>query len=276
MNLLALKKLVLVVAITAGSLNTEGHQGEKDSLRYEILLTPGMTSEVVTEGTFINSIDATPDQLLLLSTSGQFYILGWGGISPAGKKNKGNICSFARTSDNLLMTIRNDELCASNESGELIHLFTLPSTGMGISRGRFGMYIFDMNGTRPQQAVFVITHGGKYSKLFEVPEPVYSLVEHENYLIFTNGNTIYSFNLETREMKALVSLPDNKTIRSMTIDPISEKIYFSTDNMVLALDGSRQEVITDKMGGKLMFLDGLVIFNPENNYLVRIAGLDRN
>jgi hypothetical protein len=273
-DMLSVRKLVSILVVTACSMNLSGSPVNDDSLRYEVLLTPSMIDVVDPEANFINSVDITSDELLLLSTRDQFYLVGWGGIIPVGKKNLGDIYSFGYTSDNLLMTIRNNELCLFNQSGDLRTLYTLPGTEMGISRGKYGMYIFDRNGSKPRYAVYVIAHGGMYSKMFEVPKPVYSIVEQGNSILFTNGNTIYSYSPGTRNMKALVSLPEDKTIRSMTVDHSSGRIFLSTDNMVFSVMKSEPQLITDKMGGNLFYFNGLIIFNPENKYLVRIVGPD--
>jgi len=251
-----------------------GTSRSEDSLRFEVLLTSGLIDELHTGNRFINSIDITDNQLILLSTKDQFYLLGWGGIKPTGKKIAGNIGSFAYTPDRLLMTVRNNELCVFDSTGNLSRLYTLPASDMGISSGKYAMYIFDRNGAKGKQAVYVITHGGKYSKLFEVPKPIYSVVEWDTLIFFSNGNTIFQYNLESKDMRALASLPDNKTVRSLAVDPSNGRIFFSTDNMVFSFKNSEKVVITDKIGGKLFFYDGLIIFSPENKLLVRLVGLD--
>jgi hypothetical protein len=268
------RKLVFALLVSACIMNASGSPVNDDSLRYEVLLTPSMMDVVNSEARFINSIDITSNELILLSTSEQFFLLGWGGIFSVGKKNQGDIYSFGYTSDSLLMIIRNNELCLFNESGDLTTLYKLPGAGMGISRGKYAMYIFDSDGANPRQAVYVIAHGGMYSKLFEVPKPIYSIVEQDNGILFTNGNTIYTYNPEDRNIKALVSLPEDKTIRSMTVDPSTGRIFFSTDEMVYSVLKSEPQLITDKMGGKLIYFNGLIIFNHENKYLVRIVGID--
>jgi hypothetical protein len=233
-----------------------------------------MADDLNTGNKFINSIDITSENLLLLSTRDQFYLLGWGGIVPFGKRTQGNIGSFAYTPDKLLMTIRNEELCVFDDGGNLEMLYSLPSSEMGISRGQFAMYIFDRNGSKQKQAVYVLARGGKYSRLFEVPRPVYSLIENGNKILFTNGNTIYQYSLDNKEMKAVASLPDDMTIRSLTMDKVTGIIYFSTDNMIFSLKGTDKGVLTDQIGGKLMFHNGLIVFNPEKKLLIRITGMD--
>ena len=233
-------------------LRVDGSVAPEDSLRFEVLLTPSMVDDINTSGRFINTVSLTSGQLLLLSTRDQFYLLGWGGIAPLGKKVSG-ISSFAFTPDNLLMTIRNNELCVFDSLGNLSRLYTLPGAEMGISPGKYVMYVFERNGEKSKQAAYVIAHGGKYSKLFEVPKPIYSVVELDKMVLFTNGNTVFQFNPESREIKALASLPEDKTIRSLTADPSNGRIYFSTDNMVFSIQNSEKTVITDKIGKAFIF-----------------------
>lgn len=267
-------KIISIALLTLCVFDTYGQNNRGDSLKYEVLLTPSMVDALNPSGRFINSVSLTSQQLLLLSTRDQFYLLGWGGITPFGKKVTGNIGSFAYTPDNLLMTVRNNELCVFDSLGNLNRLYLLPSSDMGISQGKYVMYIFDRTGTKERQALYVIAHGGKYSRLFDVPKPIYSVVELDKMILFTNGNTVFQYNPENREMKALASLPEDKTIRSLTADPANGIIYFSTDNMIFSLRGNEKAVITDKMGGKLIYFGGLIVFSPENKFLIRITGIE--
>ena len=160
-----IKSILAAALIATCSLHAEAQQSPKDSLQYEILLTPSMVDELNPSGRFINSLSLTSEKHLLLSTRDQFYLLGWGGITPIGKKIAGGIGSFAYTHDNLLMTIRNNELCVFDSLGNLNRLYTLPNTDMGISHGKNVMYIFDRTSIKEKQSLFVIAQGGKYSKL---------------------------------------------------------------------------------------------------------------
>lgn len=267
---------ILFILLLAATTMTPayGNRVTGDSIQYEVLLTPSMTDEINPGNRFINSIDITPNRLILLSNREQFFLLGWGGIVPFAKKVTGNIGSFAYTSDSLLMTIRNDELCVFEGNGNLTGLYTLPSQEMGISRGKHVMYIFDRTGSLPEKGVYALAQGGMYSRLFSVPDPVYSLVEIDDRILFTNRNTVFEYVPGKKEMKAVASLPEDKTIRSLTADPETGWIYFSTDNMIFSFRGKDQRVITDQIGGKLLYYNGLIVLNPERKLLVRITGLD--
>ncbi len=268
-------RILYILMLAATSMTSVyGNRITGDSIQYEVLLTPSMADEINPGNRFINSIDITPNRLILLSNREQFFLLGWGGIVPFAKKVTGNIGSFAYTSDSLLMTIRNDELCVFEGDGNLSGLYKLPSQEMGISRGKHVMYIFDRTGSKPEKGIYALSHGGMYSRLFSVPDPVYSLVEIDDRILFTNRNTIFEYVPGKKEMKAVASLPEDKTIRSLTADPGTGWIYFSTDNMIFSFRGKEQKVITDQIGGKLLYYNGLIVLNPERKLLVRITGLD--
>ncbi|HNX65689.1 MAG TPA: hypothetical protein PKH02_02340 [Bacteroidales bacterium] len=268
-------KAFLTLSLMVLSMTAYGFRASTDSLRIEVLLTPSMVNEINPGCALAGSVEITPDNLILLSSSDRFYLLGWGGIIPMGEEVIGSIGAFAYTSDSLLMTVRNNELCAFGQDGNLNRLYTLPSGQMGISQGKFVMYIYDRNPYSTKHSLFVIAHGAQYSKLFDVPAPIYSVAEMGDQVIFTNDNSIYQFDVKTRSMKALASLPADKVIKSIASDPLSGKIYFSTDDMVFALKDKEISVVTDKFGGILKYFRGLIVFNPEKKFLVHISGLER-
>ena len=84
---------------------------------------------------------------------------------------------------------------------------------MGISSGKYGMYIFDRNGEKQKQALFVLVKGGKYSKLFEIPTPIQSVVEMNDSILFATQNTIFRYDLYSKGLKALVALSNGQEIK---------------------------------------------------------------
>lgn len=272
-----IRTIILTAFITLWSLVAHGLPVNNDSLRYEILLTNKMLTDIHLNEKFITSIDITSKRLILLSTTDQFYLLGWGGMAPFGKKVSGNICSYAFTPDSLLMTIRNNEICSFDSLGNLSRLFQLPGEGMGISAGKYVMYVYDRNKEQSKHALYVIARGGKYTKLFEVPAPISSVVELNNSILFAAGNAVFSFNLRNKELKALAVLPENKEIKSIAADSSGSRIYLSTENSVYGIKDSSAVIITNEFGGVLRFFNnGLIVFNPEKKFLVRISGIEDN
>jgi hypothetical protein len=270
-------KTIPTVFIALWSLIASGITVNKDSLRYEILLTNKMLIDFKVNEKFITSLDITSDRLILLSTSNQFYLLGWGSITPIGIKVKGNISSYAFTSDSVLLTIKNNELCNFDSLGNLSKLYKLPNEGMGISSGKYVMYIYDRNKEQTNHALYVLARGGKYTKLFEVPAPISSVMEMNNLILFATGNAVFSFNLRNKELKAITALPKDKEIKSIAVNSSGNLIYLSTDNSIYALKDSNTVMITDQFGGVLRYFDeGLIVFNPEKKFLVRILGIEDN
>jgi len=248
---------------------------KNDSLRFEVLLNSKMLKEIQMNEKFISSLEITSSRLILLSTTNQFYVLGWGGLKPIGVKNTGLIRSFAFTSDNLLMAIQNNELCGMDKLGSLSKIYHLPNEEMGISAGKYVMYVYDHNKEKTKQSLYLISHGGRYSKLFEIPTTFNSIVEYNNSLLFATENTVFRFDPKSKELKVFVALPKNEIIKSTAIDTSSNRIYFSTDRMIYAIKDSSAALVTDKFGGIIRFLDdGLIVFNPDKKYVIRIVGLE--
>lgn len=257
------------------SLVANGFPIKDDSLHYEILLTNKMLNDIQLNEKFITSIDITSKRLILLSTNDQFYLLGWGGIKPIGEKVTGSIASYAFTSDNLLLTIRNNELCSFDSLGNLSQLFKLPNYGMGISAGKYVMYVYDRNKEKVKHALYLIAKGGKYTKLFEVPSPIQSVVEINNSILFATGSDLFKFDIKSKDLKVLVALQKDKEIKSIAVDSSNNRIYFSTENAIYALKDSSAVIITKDFGGVLRYFNnGLIVFNPEKKLLVRILGIE--
>jgi hypothetical protein len=269
-----ISRIIIIALISAWTLVAHAVPINGDSLRFEVLLTSKMLNDIHLNETLINSIEITTNQLILLSTTDQFYLLGWGGIKPFGQKVVGNISSYAYTPDNLLMTIRNNELCSFDSTGNLFNFFKLPTEEMGISAGKYVMYIYDRNNNTTKHALYVIARGGLYAKLFEIPTSISSVVEMNNSLLFATGKALFSYNIKDKELKVLAALPEDKEIKSIAVDTSNNRIYFSTDRMVYALKDSNAVIISDQFGGVLRFFnDGLIVFNPKKKFLIRIVGI---
>jgi hypothetical protein len=271
--MLFFRKAILTALISFWSLLLFGFSGNIDSLHYEILLSNKILTETNVNDNFINSFDITSNRLLLISTSNQNYLVGWGGLVPFGKKVTGNVNSFAFASDSSLLTIRNNELCCFDSSGNLSGLYMLPSEGMEISAGEHVMYVYGSN--KNKSSLYIIAPGGNYTKLFEIPTIINSVVEYNNSILFATENKIFLFDPKNKELKLIVALPSSEIIKSIAFNASSQRIFYSTVNRIFAIKDSNSVLITDKFGGLIKFLnDGLIIFNPEKKFIVRITGLE--
>ena len=267
--------LILSILQSGNLLPAQAAPVKTDSSHIELLLTNKMLSNIHLDKKFIPSLDITSKRLILLSTREQFYLLGWGGIAPIGKKSTGSIGSFAFTFDNLLMAVRGSELCTMDSLGNLSKLMKLPGEGMGVSAGKFVMYIYDRNKNLQKNALYVIAKGGKYSRLLEVPAPINSVTELKNKVLFTIGNAVFSYNLKDKGISAILTVAKDKEIKSLTADTLNNRIYFSDGNSVFAIKDSVAVVISSEFGGVLRYFNqGLIVFNPEKNLLIRITELE--
>ena len=247
----------------------------EDTLRFELMLSADMLEQAHLYGSLVNSFDINPNRLVMLATARQYYLLGWGGVAPFGKAVNGPVSAYAFTPDSQLMTIRNKELCMFDDQGYLSVLFNLPNDGMGIASGKNVMYVFDRQYGAQKYALYVIAPGGSYTKLVEVPTPITSIIELNDKVVFSTGNRLFSFSVKTKEMSALAALPPNDIIKSVTADVGGSVIYFSTDNTVYVLRGSKVTVVTAKFSGILKYYGGgLIVFNPAQSFLIKIDGIE--
>lgn len=270
-------KIILFLLVTNSSIAIYGLTGKADTIQIEVLLNSKFlnTNKIPADIYFINSIDITPKQLILISTNHQFYLIGWELINPVCKPVPENITSFAYTSDNLLMVIRNAELCTFDSTENLTKMINLPRKGMGISAGKYVMYIYDKNKTQTKHSLFVLAQGGKYKKLLDFPYPIHSVCEMHNLILFSSGNGVFSYDAKGNELKALAALPLGNEVKSIEVDTISNRIYFSTDSVVYTIKDSSTIIVTDKIGGALKFFHGgLIVFNPESQLMIRLTNVE--
>ncbi|NTW33327.1 MAG: hypothetical protein HGB12_12015, partial [Bacteroidetes bacterium] len=159
--------------------------------------------------------------------------------------------------------------------GNLNTLHELPSNGMGITAGKDLMYIYNRVKNKTKHALYTLHKGGIYNELFKVSAPIQSVVEMNQLILFSMGNTLFSFNPKNEELKALTALQKDKEINSITVDTTNNRIYFSSDSVVYAVNDSSKVIITNQFGGIIRFFDnGLIVFNPEKKFLIRILGIE--
>jgi hypothetical protein len=246
----------------------------EDSLRFEVLMNQKMLNDIHLDVNFINSISITNENLILLSSSDQFYLLGWGGIAPFGPKLSRSFDNYAFTPDNYLLIISDDFICSYDSSGSLSKIIKLPNENMELSAGKFVMYVYD-NKNQQNSNLFLVAEGGKYAKLFEVTENISSVIEMNDSILFSSDNGLFTYSIMNKDINVLTALPKDEIIRSIAVDTSSNRIYFSTDDAVYALKGSSAVFVTDQFGGILRFFnDGLIVFNPKEKFLIRIAGIE--
>ena len=247
-----------------------------DSLHFEILLTNKMVKDAhLADAGFINSFSTTSSRGILLSTPHQFYVLGWGGMIRLGKRVPDEIRNFILTTDNQLLMIIHKDVCTFDSLNNLSRRIMLPDEGMELMPGKGVIYAYDRMINQPKYAVYLIAKGGKYAKLFEITTPINSVVEMKNSLLFASGNGLLSFNFKSKEFKSVFALSKGSEIISVTVNASENKIFFSTANAIYAIRDSDVFKITDKFGGIIrIFNNGLLVFNNEEKFLIRIDGIE--
>jgi hypothetical protein len=265
---LLISVLVSVLPGTAGQTSQDG------SLRFEVLLNSQMLSPEDANIDFISSLGLTGNRLIALATNDRFYLLGWGGIKPVGRTSANPIDSFAYTPDGLLMIIRDQELGYMDSNGNISKLFALPHKAMGISAGKYVMYVYDRHEGQLVNGLYAVAQGGRYTQLLGMPTPISSLVETDHSILFATRNAIFHYDLKTKELTPRMALPDDEEIISIETDSSNGRIFFSTDRKLFELVDDQAVLLSNKFGGALRYFDkGLIIFNTGKKLLVRIVGL---
>jgi hypothetical protein len=267
-------KMLFIILFTGIIGSLSGQTADNDSVKYEILMDGKLLSDMKITGTLTGSFEMTSNKYILFSTTDQFYLLGWGGIVPLGKKTLAAMGSFAFTPDSILMCVRNNQLCNLDSLGNLSQMYQLPGNNMGISAGKNVMYLYERDLTKEKNALYMIARGGSYLKLIEVPGPVNALAEYGNSLYFSTQNAVLQYNLTTKELKAVAVLPDQGTIQSLTVNPSDGSVYFSTSQSVFTIRNNSIIILSDKLGGFLRYYGGLIVYSPQNKLMIRMAGLN--
>jgi hypothetical protein len=239
-----------------------------------VLCSKQTLKEVKMNGNFIPAIELTKQKYLLLASEQQFYILGWGGIKPIGDKLNGKIKSFAFTTDSLLLFILDNQLCSFDESGKAKSLYAIPSQFNKLSKGKYGIYLYDNDKRQTKHSILFITKGRIFKKLLTLPDPIESVVENKNFLYIASQNSVFKFDLNTQKLTALASLPPNKLISSLTVNNDNNQLFFSTDSLTFVVKNDTITMISNKMGGYIKYFDnGLLFSSKQEPFISRLMGI---
>jgi hypothetical protein len=272
MNTAIINSLIISCLFSVFQANAQ----QKNTLRYEIMLSSSMLDTTLKKERFISTIDITPNKYITLSTGNKFYLLGWGGISQLGKEVEGSIInSYAYTKEGLLMAIRNKVLFYMNDKGNLDTLFQLPQPNMGIAAGKEVMYLFDQNREDRQYKLYAFAKGGKYKQLLVSPKPITTVVEMSDSLYLAIGSGVFSFSSKDSKLNLVAGFQKESEIRSMTVDSINNILYIATQEGIYARQNNSLVYVTGDFGGGTVkcFGEGLIIFNPETNDITRIVNI---
>jgi len=244
-------------------------------LRYEIMLSKDMIATSHNKEIFIRSIDISPGKFITLASPGRFYQLGWGGMSELGQKPDSQISGFCFTFDGLMMAVKNRSLCYMDSLGKLQTLLILPTSGMGIAPGKEVVYLFDQNRTDSHYRLYAYAKHGKYKTLLASPKPVVSVVEMNGLVYMAIGSAVFSFSPQNNAVNLEAGFQKENEITSLAVDSDHDILYAATRDAIFALKNESLVYVTGDFGGGIIkyFQDGLVIFNPDTNDIIRIVNL---
>jgi len=241
----------------------------------EVLCSKRTVQDLKMNGSFISALDITSQRHILLADDHQFYLLGWGGISPVGQKVQGLIRSFTYTTDSLLMFIQDNRLCGFDKVGNVITLYNIPSSMNKMTRGKYGIYFYSNDKNSVDYPVLFITKGGGYKKMFSLPTPIESIVENGTTLYIASKNAVFTFDIVTQKLAVFTSLTgNNPLIKSIAINPKNQQVFFSTDSLVFAFNNNKITIVSGIMGGLISyFSDGIIIFDTKQPLMIRMTAI---
>jgi hypothetical protein len=248
---------------------------QNNNLRYEILLNNGMLKDSVLNGSLTRCLDISPQQYITLSNGNQMYLLGWGGATPFGNRSRQTISGFTYTTDGLLLTIQDKDLCYINSDGNWEKLFKLPSPDMSVASGKEVIYVYDNVQNNEKYHAYVLAKAGRYKNLFVSPMPIKGICELGDSIYTAIENGIYSYSIQKNKLTLLIALEKGLAISSFTVDPLNEIFYFSTQTAIYAYRQKSLVMLTKEFPGSYVkhFGDGLVIFNPLSKDILRIVNV---
>jgi len=253
-----------------------GYAQDTQSIKADILLDSAFINQSTIDIKFLNSIEYTSDGFILLSSANQFYLLGIGGVSQIFEKWNSKISgieSFTLTSDNILMVVSGNTLFQAYSKPSFIKVMDIPDSGMGISSKYKDVYVFDqtLKSNKKDYFIYQLSRDKKTIPLVKISTPILSVFEQPSQLIFSTKNILFSVDIKTKKLYPIFVLPQESDIISIVGDTTNHAFYFSTDNTIYRMKNKKVEIISKDFGGILKYDgEGLVIFNPEKQLIVRL------
>ena len=255
-------------------LSVLAHAQEAQGIELDLFLSKPMLKEVSIETKLINSIDYTYDGFLLISSSNQFYILGIGYIEPLFKPTEKKIESYTVTPEGKLYLVSGKDLCKIDTLGNFLKIYSLPDVNMGIASGNEKIYLYDkyIQKNKSDYSLFSLDRTLHYTKLVTMETPIMAVYEYNSNVFFTTKNKIYCVNEKLESFIEILTLPQEKdTIISIVGVPEHQAFYISTENSVYRINNNTLEYVNTELGGILKYDgEGLLIFNPKENFILRI------
>lgn len=268
-------KILVIILLFYLAAPLQSRASQEDSLRMQILLNQQMLADLHLDINLIDDLEVIPGGYLLLSTTHQLYVLGWGGMEPYMKMVSGEMSSMALTHDSMMMVVRGSELCTFDSLGGIHRLFQLPGTGMGITAGKACMYLYHRTPPRDKYSLFALATGAEYTKLFDLPSPLTAVCERGNELLFATENALFAYEGKKDEARKLAVLPRGEKIVSVATDPATSRVYFSSAKAIYTMADTSILTLTNSVGGTLGFVNGgLIVLDNINKLVIGFVGLE--
>ena len=264
------KKITVIISLLSVFLYTFAQEREID-----VFLNENMLKSINLKIDFINSIDCTYENFLLLASSNQFYALGQNSIFPIFEKTKNKIDVFSiSTIEGNFLIISDKTLYRTNSDGKMVKIKDLPTAKMGIASDKDETYLFEQTEikSKKEYALFSLSKNVVLTKIISTQAPVNSVLKYDSILFFTSQNKIYYLKENNYEYEEIFTLwGNNNKIISLAGDIENQALYFSTSDTVYRIKDEQLDYVCTDFGGILKYDgEGLLVFNPEKSLIVRL------
>ncbi|MDR0606624.1 MAG: hypothetical protein LBG80_20325 [Bacteroidales bacterium] len=245
-----------------------------DSTKIDIFMTQAQLKEIGLNVNFISSFVETPNRYIFLSSAQGLYVLGKEGIMPVTYVPQQAISSFTITTAGDLYAILDKKLCFLDSVSNFQEVIDLPNSKMKLSAGKNALYIYDseaISGTN-KYTIYRLFPDNNYQKIIETPASINAVTEVEGKILFASENKVYCIDVENKVYSEITYLQNqNEKIISIAMDYSHQSLYFSSLTAIFRLKEGKVDCVNDQFGGLLQCDEvGLVIFNPIENFLVRM------
>lgn len=271
------KIIVFILSLFFSAILYSSKAQQNIDVRYTVMMNDSMLRKIYPDIHLLPFFDINPLNLIVLADSSNFYTLGINGIIKIPLQGENSIASFSYTNDQYLFVVNSHYLQFLNTDGTLKTIYELPYKNMKIFKGQNAMYLVETSNTeKDSYALYVFNKNGLFGGIFAFPDPIEAIAEYNNNILFSSKNALFTFNPKTIKFEALAKLNDNETIISITTDPVNYLIFFATPYATYILRPSGLALLTDKLGGKLIYKDNhLYIFDYYKNLILEISNLDK-
>ncbi|MBI4678498.1 MAG: hypothetical protein HY748_13040 [Elusimicrobia bacterium] len=217
---------------------------------------------------------------VMASDSFGSLFVGWGGNIVEARSRQALLSaqdplltSFAATPEGLIVTVRGDRL-GFVSGGEVKDTVALPSSELRLEKvSDDRLCLFGPVVSTRTWAVYLLSRGGAYSKLFTFPLEIGAVTGADGGIFFAAAGGVYRVEFGKRVAPVLY-LPGKPAIVSLAYDVQRRALFLATQDAVYVYLEGRLVKLLDKVSGTLAWRhDGLYILSEARQELLKVDNI---